>query len=94
MKLILLCRSRYDTFPIEPGSALEIPVYWDLAVIALEARPLTGALRRTENVPLCMAYLAMSLSNHEEAIRTYRCGNIHHPPPLMGLLSYPVNAYG
>jgi hypothetical protein len=68
MKLILLCRSRYDTFPIGPGSALEIPVYWDLAVIGLEARPLTGALRRTENVPLCMACLAMSLNNHEEAI--------------------------
>jgi hypothetical protein len=53
MNLILLRRSRNETFPVGPGSVLEInPVYWEMAVIGLEAGPLTGALRRAGKVPI------------------------------------------
>jgi hypothetical protein len=91
MNLILLCRSRNGTFPIGPGSVLEInPVYWEMAVIGLEAGPLTGALRRAGKVPFCMACLVICLNQplHAEGIMiTYYFGIPHHPPLPIWVLS-------
>jgi hypothetical protein len=86
MNLILLCKSKNETFPIGPGSGREIPVYSDLAVIGLVASPLTGALRRAGKVPFCMACLAMCLNQPlyaEGTMITHQCGIPHHPPPPM-----------